>query len=434
MIIRVGDKFIITTIFNDKEIILEQSFQWSRWLRDVKSLASNTLTIYGKALERFWIWSLYNTPNENEHLALYFSSYVKKLQSGFTINETIFNQGEVIEIKSYISEPMADITINKEIAAVESFLQYVNMDQVVFSDKTNMGYIIKKTQNSFLGAIEIKASDRYTSAFGKKETFLKKKKIRAKSQHDLKAFPYNYFVNLLEVTQPREKLIYLLAGITSARIGQILNLTLYDIDYENKQIWLIDPKSDETDIYGNRRKQWLLEKYGIDINKASVHNTFANQFKYPIPRIRGPLHWISNDMKEMFFETLIEYKKTQYFVPEYKRNEKHPFFFTTGNGTRLSQAQVYATFKSNIQKLVLNISQIDEAKKIQNVKGLHSLRHMSGTIMADIYSQENKDVIINITKDMFGHSSLNSTMVYFENTSKVKRKMIKEAGEKIFNK
>ena len=132
MIIRVGDKFVITTIFNDKEIILEPSFQWSRWLKDIRGSALNTLTVYAKALERFWIWSLHNAPNEDEHLALYFSSYVKKLQSGFTINETIFNQGETIEIQSYISKAMADITINKEIAAVESFLQYVNMEQVVF--------------------------------------------------------------------------------------------------------------------------------------------------------------------------------------------------------------------------------------------------------------------------------------------------------------
>ena len=329
---------------------------------------------------------------------------------------------------------MADITINKEIAAVESFLQYVNMEQVVFSDKTNMGYIIKKTQKSFLGAIEIKASDRYTNAFGKKESFLKKKKIRPKSKSDVKAFPYNDFTMLLEVSEPRERLLYLLAGMTSARIGQILNFTLYDIDYDNKQVWLIDPKSDEVDIYGKKRKPWLLAKYYIDINQAGVHNTLANQFKYPIPLTRGPLHWISDDMKEVFFTTLIEYKKSKYFVPEFKRTDKHPFFFTTESGTRLTQSQIYATFKSNVQKVISVVNNDEDTKQLNKVKGIHSLRHMAGTIMADIYGQENKDVLISITKDMFGHSSVASAMVYFENTPQAKQKLIKDAGKRIFNK
>lgn len=432
MIVRIGDKFIISTIYNDNEIILDKSYEWTRWLKDVKNLSLNTLKVYVKALERFWIWSLENLPDEDEHLALYFSRYAKKLESGFAIKETIFTNGEMINLVSYQSKPMADITINKEVAAIESYLQYANMDTVVFSDKTHMGYIVKKAQKSFLGSIEIKASDRYTNSFGRKESFLKKKKIRAKSRNDIKAFPHSCFNALLEVSKPREQLIYLLAGVTSARIGQILNLTMYDINYDSKQVMLIDPKSDEQDFYGRKRKHWLLEKYNIDISKASIHNTIGNMFKYPIPHTRGPLHWISAEMKDIFFDVLIEYKNSKYFVSEFQRKEKHPFFFVTENGTRLTQQQVYTTFKSNISKLIEQTKDKETISVLKSVKGLHSLRHMAGTIMADIYSHENQDVIINLTKDMFGHSSIDSTMVYFDNTPKEKQRLLKEAGERIF--
>ncbi len=60
-------------------------------------------------------------------------------------------------------------------------------------------------------------------------------------------------------------MIYLICGACGARIGQALNLTLYDIDYEKLEIWLLDPKSDEKDIYGNKRREWLKKEYNIDM-------------------------------------------------------------------------------------------------------------------------------------------------------------------------
>ena len=434
MVIPIGNKFIILTIFQGKESTLEQSYQWSRWLMDVRSLAMNTANVYARAVERFWIWSLYNQPTKDEHFALYFAKYVKQLKTGFTITEKQEDINGELDVQIFVSKSLSDETINKEIAGVESFLQYTNMDQLIHSDNLNLSYERKKAQRSFLGSIEIKASERYLKAFGKKETYIRKKKIRAKSRHDIKAFPYKLFMMLLSVSKPREQLIYILAGITSARIGQILNFTMYDIDYNKKEIWLIDPKSSEKDIYGRARRKWLLEKYNIDITMPSIHNNMANQFKYPIPKTRGPLHWISEDMKELFFELMLQYKNSEYFVPEYTRAEKHPFFFVTSTGKRLIQSQVYATFQANLYKLRELLSKKNEDyTTLYNIKGVHSLRHMAGTIMADIYSKENKDIIVNITKDMFGHSSLESTMIYFENTPDEKLRLLKKAGEAIFS-
>lgn len=42
-----------------------------------------------------------------------------------------------------------------------------------------------------------------------------------------------------------------------AKIGQTLNLTIYDLDYVKKSHWLLDPKIDDKDIYQNKRNKWL---------------------------------------------------------------------------------------------------------------------------------------------------------------------------------
>lgn len=61
-------------------------------------------------------------------------------------------------------------------------------------------------------------------------------------------------------------------GACSARVGQALNLTIYDIDYEKEEVWLMDPTSTSQDLYRNNRKKWLFEKYGIDIVRDKEHN------------------------------------------------------------------------------------------------------------------------------------------------------------------
>jgi len=78
-----------------------------------------------------------------------------------------------------------------------------------------------------LDGIEIRKSGIYLEYFGKKRDLVKDYKI-VKSKRDIKYFPLEYFDRLLELAKPRERLIFLLCGACGARIGQVLNLTIYD--------------------------------------------------------------------------------------------------------------------------------------------------------------------------------------------------------------
>jgi len=262
-----------------------------------------------------------------------------------------------------------------------------------------------------------------------------KKYVRPLRTPDTKAqepyFPIGAFDRLLEIAKPRERLIYILCGAASARIGQALNLTLYDIDYDKQEVWLIDPKSDDrNDIYGNKRRIWLNEEYGIDILKSDCeHNTPDLQFKYSIPLYHEPLFFLNKEKYiPLFFETLDEYMHSKTFLPESARYPKHPFLFVTATGKRIHQRETLARFKRHL--LILK-----QEEYIQNVEqyGLHSLRHMFGHIMAELHLKTGNDAIINLTQEAMGHRSIASTLCYFKPSRETMEEELKKHTDKVFS-
>ena len=119
--------------------------------------------------------------------------------------------------------------------------------------------------------------------------------------------------------------------------------------------------------------------------------------------------------KNLFFETLSEIKS----IPESNRNPKHPFFFVTKTGNRLTPQQVDIAFKAHCKKL----KKMHPEYVVQlNGIGLHSLRHMFGVVMASfeakIIMSGNKhnipvDQIKITTQEAMGHRSRASTDIYF---------------------
>ena len=112
---------------------------------------------------------------------------------------------------------------------------------------------------------------------------------------------------------------------------------------------MIDPRSnDQLGIHGIGRKTFLKDVYNIDATKDKPHSNIG--FKAPIPlrfKNRIPLYWISDIYRSLFFDTLAEYK----FLPESSRIPKHPFFFVTNSGARLTPQQVHVTFTSHCEKI-----------------------------------------------------------------------------------
>lgn len=434
MLVKNNKGITIATEFNDELILLNDSLDWSIWLKRVRDLSDNTINVFMKSMERFWIWSLYNPVEIKESFPSYQARYREALRYGFSICEKVKDDfiNEPIEIEILSCKPLQKITINKEIAGINSYFYFTEEHDLLYDHRyINYLYEKQKSKRSFLSGIEIKKSGLAMQAFGEFKKYLPSYKI-SKNKQELKYFPLELFDILLEVAKPRERLIYLLCGACSARIGQALNLTLYDIDYEISEVWLLNPKSDNKDIYGNRRREWLKDEYDINMLSAnSQHNSSDLQFKYPIPLTKIPLFWINEEKyKSLFFETLQEYKKSKEYVPEMVRYPRHPFLFTTSSGKRVHARDTLNRFKTNIRKAL----RIKDSGRDLSSLGLHSLRHMFGHAMAELYARVGDDSLIKITQEAMGHANLESTMVYFNISSQTMRNTLKELTQDIHNK
>jgi integrase len=305
MLVKTNKGILITTLFNKETITLNDSLEWSIWLKRVRDVSSNTIDSFMKSMNRFWIWSLYNPVESNERFPSYQARYREALRNGFEIKQNIFDEdlNDYIETIILISKPLEKITINKESSGINSYFYFTEEHDLLYDHRfINHLYEKQKSAKSFLSSIEIKSSNLALKAFGTNLKYLPSYRIPKRKQ-DIKYFPLELFDDLLEISKPREKLIYLLCGACSARIGQALNLTLYDIDYDKEEVWLISPKSNEKDIYGNKRMIWLKNEYGINMLENNIHNTSDLQFKYPIPTTKTSLFWINEDKyKTLFFK------------------------------------------------------------------------------------------------------------------------------------
>lgn len=426
MKINIGNDYILAFLYNNELVELYQSKEWSYWMRNLQNLSLGTISSYMKSMERFWIWSLYNNVKDNEAFPFYQARYREDLKTGFIINEEILINNQMVSIEIYSSKSMTRETIDKEMAGIKSYFFFVeDLHLMHDSNSINKAYENRKAQYSFLSSVNMKKAQINYELTAFKREFVKPYKKRIRSSQSLKSFPLDLFDNLLELSNPRERLIYLLCGACSARIGQALNLTIYDVDYEKQEVWLIDPKSDDKDIYGNKRVKWLKEEYNIDVRFDKPHNALDLQFKYPIPYEYEPLHWINPKFKTIFFSTLAEYVSTKYYLPEASRIPRHPFLFVTKSGNRLRTREVNKSFKSLLQKL----KRLELSEDSLEHYSLHSLRHMFGFMTAKLYGHTGNDTLISWTKNAMGHSSLESTMIYFNMSFEMKKELLKKAIE-----
>ena len=397
---------------------LEGLTRYYRYLRLVRRNRPSTITSRLDAVYHFWLWTLCNATEDDEDLQLYFARYLMALEEGFVVNNTtkVEDFDEQCEYELFRSKPKKPSTIEKEKRAVESFFKYMGTVDAkkLELEKNFLGYAHQAKHGK--GAGYGLRMSRYMQEILLDEVSI----LPANSSSvvgDIRAFPFVLFNDLLEITEPREKLLYLLYGACSARLTQALNLTLYDIDYENMNVWLIDPMSnDQLGFDGRGRKTFLWQEYGIDAAKQKPHKHYG--FKAPIPKNfkeRMPLLWLHNGYKTLFFETLADYNPP----PESTRKPRHPFFFVTKSGKRLSPSFVNDRFSRHLEELKKKYPQF--TNRLDGL-GIHSLRHMFGSVMATleaklvISGQSNmvsNNFIKWFTSMAMGHRNSASTDVYF---------------------
>jgi len=420
MYISIQDKEYYSIHINNQIYYFENLEKYIRNKKLIKRIKPNTLKTILSTLKTFIYWTMAHSISEDESLALYLARFLNDEEDGFKIynNTYVEELDESIEYLEISVKPKKASTIDKDKAIIEDYLKATNQD--LFSS-----FNLEKNITAYNQQQKYSKGDGYGLKMGKiaQKAFLNDVSIlpnRNKGlEDDIKAFPYEIYEELLKMAKPRERLIYLLAGSCSARVSQILNLTTYDFDYINKNVWLIDPRSnDQLGVHGIGRKTFLEKEYNIDASKDKPHKNIG--FKAPIPlrsQERVSLFWFSNIYKEYFFETLLDCEA----MIKQTRIPRHPFLFITSSGKRLMPQQVHITFVSHCNKLKKMYPEY--ANRLDGI-GLHSLRHMFGAVMATLQAkiiihQKKLDYSIPpdqlklITKEAMGHRSLSSTNIYF---------------------
>jgi len=430
MVVKDGNGLSICTLVDGELSELDGSRSWSVWMKRVRNLADNTIRTFARSMDRFWQWSLFNPPEENESFTFYLARYRDDLRKGFVLEETVEDKrfGSAVLVPVMEVPPLTKQTVNREMAGIRSFFFYSELENLLY-DQRYINYLYlyewRKSSRSVLSSMQVRKSRWILESSGAKMPFVAPYR-QVHDRRKIKYFPMELFDELLEVAKPRDRLICLLCGACSARIGQALNLTLYDIDYDRKKVWLIDPKGDYwPEIDWVPRKRWLREEYGIDMDGEGPHNKPDLQFKYPIPREHEALYWLNEEKYlNWFFDTLTLYTLSREYMDETVRHPRHPFFFVTRNGNRVHARETLSRFKRNLRTLV------DEGPEIMDL-GLHSLRHIFGHAMAELYAATGNEALVSITQTAMGHSSIHSTLRYFSLSEATLRRMIGEASTKI---
>lgn len=176
----------------------------------VKRIKPNSLKTILSSIKSFIIWSLANPSNLNEELVYYLSRYLLDCENGFEIYDSIFVEelNQVVNYKILSINPKQPTTIDKDKAIIEDFLKSTN--QELFKS-FNLEKNIKSLNHSFKNSVH----DGYGLRMGSlaQKAFANDISIippRNKSLgNDFKSFPYQLFNSLIEISSPREKLIYL---------------------------------------------------------------------------------------------------------------------------------------------------------------------------------------------------------------------------------
>lgn len=378
---------------------------WSEW----KNLNQNSIgTIYAQAayIFKFWIYALYFPANENESFRMYLARYKKVItESGFKIEERLHSSS--LNFKQTIYEAKKTNSVTNDLVALESFFKIIFESEVLLDSK-NLPDIPRS--DFYLNKLEMKtleAKDRHSKgyAYGLKAKGLMrlsiatrttvlsgliKKRVNASKRkttiglENTKAMPLEVFNSLLAVAPPQRKLLYLLCA-TSPRIGQSLHLTWFDVDLEQKRVFLINPASINKQLPVDARGYLFLEqpsrKELLKEKKININTRPHSLIRWKtgeIPSIEdneGYLFFAFDEWREMFFETYIRVRNSVSSVDR----QKNPFVFQTSSGKRLLPSEASDGLKTDLDAVR---ARYPEFENLQIKGGFHLFRHMFGTLMA----------------------------------------------------
>jgi len=373
--------------------------KYSEFMLGFKNLEFGTAQKYIRAIHRYWVYSLYFPSDNSENFEKHIREYYNILKKGFVVTKTVVNKEFGIRTQREIfkSGKMADPSF--EFLALEGYFDFIiNGDSSPLSDadidnqawfylgKTDMKALRAREKHSKGSGFGLKARGVAREVLAPKLTiFTKYKRIKPDKDNDptggTDTFPLEHYDKLLEVADDRAKLLYLLCGAASARRSQALQLTRYDVDLKEKDVYLTDATCNRAPLKngivflgqpGRRTLLWDRHKIDFEVGK---YKTISS--KYPIPTLDckdRSMFFIMSKYESMFFEVYQRFSK--------KINPRYPMIFQTQGE---SDDPIWLTDHVNRQ-FNRNVEKVNEkyGLNINLSNSIHSLRHMFGVFMANM--------------------------------------------------
>lgn len=413
--------------------------KWMNKLKDNNNSAYNSRRTYANALNIFLHFYIYIPKNDNESLYDYLLRFRKNLQSGFTIS----TKREIVTQHTQYScmyvvlkrKPLAKGTINTYMRVTRYYLSFLkkeipnNKIDSLMKDEINWSQLKYKSTMGKGAGYGLRMNPLLTQLLGPKIPLIRDFKTDRGSSKINCFFPPELILSLLDISSPREQAIYLLCACAGTRIGQALSLTRDDYNTKTREVYIVDPLSEETGPSGKIPRVTLLNStYKINMEETPYKYVAC---KYPIPSQYTDLLWIHPAYREMFLKAITLMDKGNPI------NNGHPFIFNTSSGKILTPNESNRIFEGKIRLLKTLIkkewfnkrerTKLEDKKDLNNnyiylldqldkVTGLHSLRHTYGVLWSDRAMNES-ELSIGEAQIMcqfgMGHSSLKSVLNYF---------------------
>lgn len=200
-----------------------------------------------------------------------------------------------------------------------------------------------------------------------------------------KAFPFNRFIELLKLSNLREKLLYVILGGTGIRTHEGLQIRLDDFDTDGNL--LIRDFNDR--------------KHMDEMDEVQLSEMYASK-----GRCIENVYWIPG-YEQIFRELLKLYLPMRDSCIRKGGGIDHGFLFVTSDSK--PGRPLYETQRSSHIKIFRNLS---EALNIFDL-GKHSLRHMYGVFMLNFMpTKTGKGLSLQLVSKLMGHATLKATAVY----------------------
>lgn len=412
---------------------------WMHKLKERNESAYNSRRTYANALNIFLHYYIYIPKNDKESLYDYLLRFRENLLSGFVIR----TEREIITPQTkynckYIVlkvEPLSKGTINTYMRVTRYYLSFLkeqipnNRIESLIKNEINWTQLKHKLNMGKGAGYGLRMNPLLTQLLGPKIPLIRDFKVDRESSMINCFFPPELILSLLDISSPREQAIYLLCACAGTRIGQALSLTRDDYNTKTREVFIVDPLSEETGPSGKVPRAKLLKStYQINMEKTPYKYVAC---KYPIPSQYTELLWIHPLYREMFFRAINLMEKGNPI------KNGHPFIFNTSSGKILTPNESNRIFESKIRSLKslirkewfnkreetklkdkkeLNDNYIYLLDQLDKVTGLHALRHTYGVLWSDRAANE-PDLSIEEAQTMcqfgMGQTSLKSVLNYF---------------------